>query len=98
MQASPGAGFGLFVSEAATQKQVRACALPAGRRWWWHLGGAGDSSKQHAVASFPLDLAITAANILRDPQVGWSRRRTEGQGERESAGGRDYWSSSGQGK
>lgn len=69
MQASPGAGFGLFVSESATPKQLRACSLSACRRWWLPFGGAGDSSKQQSVASFPLDLAITAANILRDPQV-----------------------------
>jgi hypothetical protein len=45
---------------------VRQLVTPARQVWWWPWSRPGAYA---VVASFPLDKAITAANILADPQV-----------------------------
>lgn len=72
MQAGQGAGLGLFISDTATGKQLKPCMASSRSWWWWPIGGGGGGSpqKQLSLASFPLSSAITAANILRSPELG----------------------------
>lgn len=59
------AGYGLFVAPDA--KPMRSLQ----RRWWWPFGAPPPFT---TAATFPLSSALTAANILADPQVlraGW---------------------------
>lgn len=53
-------GYGLFVaSDAKTMRSPR-------KKWWWPFGAAPPFA---TVAIFPMSSALTAANILADPQV-----------------------------
>ncbi|GAX75537.1 hypothetical protein CEUSTIGMA_g2980.t1 [Chlamydomonas eustigma] len=61
------AGLGMFISETASHQHLKPCMGSHSKsRWWWPFS----SAMQQPLASFPLSSAITAANILRDPQLG----------------------------
>eukprot|EP00195_Chlamydomonas_chlamydogama_P016294 CAMPEP_0202898958 /NCGR_PEP_ID=MMETSP1392-20130828/7333_1 /ASSEMBLY_ACC=CAM_ASM_000868 /TAXON_ID=225041 /ORGANISM="Chlamydomonas chlamydogama, Strain SAG 11-48b" /LENGTH=629 /DNA_ID=CAMNT_0049585031 /DNA_START=305 /DNA_END=2193 /DNA_ORIENTATION=+ len=69
--AGPDAGLGLFVSDKADTRKLGACSQGI-RRWWWPFGGRQPSPSQRAgaLAEFPLSMAVSSSNILRDPAQG----------------------------